>query len=132
MANEKEVELERGTSQRGFRHGLHEFLAEVDLDSLKYSNDRFEAAHANQSLLDRKTDELLRIGVNIALRTPAPHIQIHIHAAHKAGATPEEIMEVVNRVARWVGNAAQHSGLEAWRATFRPDLPPIERVAELR
>ena len=38
MATEKEVELERGTSQRGFRHGLHEFLAEVDLDSLKYSN----------------------------------------------------------------------------------------------
>ena len=131
MTTEKRVELDR-VIQRGYRHGLHEFLAEVDLDSLKHSNDRWESSHAKQSALDRKTDELLRIGVNIALRTPAPHIQIHMHAARKAGATPEEIMEVVDRVSRWVGNAAQHIGLEAWRATFRPDLPPIERVAELR
>ena len=29
------------------------------------------------------------------------HIQIHMHAAQKAGATPEEIMEALNFVGSW-------------------------------
>ena len=31
------------------------------------------------------------------------HIQIHMHAAQKAGATPEEIMEALNFVGSWIG-----------------------------
>ena len=62
----------------------------------------------------------------------ASHLQIHMHAAHKAGATPEEIMEVLNLVGGWTGNVHKMKGLEAWRATFRPDIPTIDRVVELR
>src|SRR5207245_1438357 len=32
------------------------------------------------------------------------HLQIHMHAAHKAGATPEEIMEVLDLVGGWTGS----------------------------
>jgi alkylhydroperoxidase/carboxymuconolactone decarboxylase family protein YurZ len=60
------------------------------------------------------------------------HIQLHMHAAHKAGATPEEIMAVLDLVGGWIGNVHKIKGLEAWRATFHPDVPTIDRVVELR
>jgi hypothetical protein len=55
-----------------------------------------------------------------------------MHAAHQAGATPEEILEVLELVGDWTGSVAKLVGLEAWRATFRPDIPTIDRVVELR
>ena len=54
-----------------------------------------------------------------------------MHAAQKAGANPEEIMEALNFVGSWIG-VRRLLGLEAWRATFRPDLPTIDRVVELK
>ena len=55
-----------------------------------------------------------------------------MHAANKAGATAEELMELLNLIGGWTGALAQFKGIEAWRATFRPDIPTIERVVELR
>ena len=60
------------------------------------------------------------------------HLQIHMHAAHQAGATPEESMEVLDLVGGWTGSVNKAKSLEAWRATFRPDIPTIDRVVELR
>jgi hypothetical protein len=54
MVQEKEQELERETRLRGRRYGLHDFLAEVDLNALKI-NDKVEAEYINAPLLDRKT-----------------------------------------------------------------------------
>ena len=83
-------------------------------------------------LLDRKTKELLIIVACVASGDLVSHIQIHMHAAQKAGATPEEIMEgPINFVGSWIG-VRRLLGLEAWRATFRPDLPTIDRVVELK
>lgn len=132
MSTSKEEELERVTSLRGFRYGLHDFLAEWDLDALKAVNDHVEANYLNQSLLDRKTKELLIIATCISEGDWVSHIQIHMHAAHKAGASPEEIMEAINLIGGWTGSVNRAKGLEAWRATFRPDIPTIDRVVELR
>ena len=55
-----------------------------------------------------------------------------MHAAKNAGATPEEIFELIELVGGWTGSVAKINGLEAWRATFRPDLPTIDRVVELQ
>ena len=41
------------------------------------------------------------------------------------------IMEALNLVGGWIG-IRKAVGLEAWRATFRPDIPTIDRVVELR
>ena len=128
---EKQAEKDRVTRISGFRVGYHDFLAEVDLDALKRRNDRWEAEHRHQSLLDRKTEELIRIAAYVAMRNPPHHIQIHVHSAHKAGATPEEIYQVIDNVGGWAGGAARQNGMEAWRLVFRPDLPTIERVVEL-
>ena len=56
MATDKERELERTTAARGFRYGLHDFLAEIDVELLKRHNDEVEAnltdsiIHAGNSL----------------------------------------------------------------------------------
>ena len=132
MTTEKEAELERVTRLRGFRYGLHDFLAEVDLEALKAVNDHVEATYIGTTELDRKTKELSILVGCIAQQDLVSHMQIHMHAANKAGCSPEEIMEVIDLVAGWVGNIAKINALEAWRATFRPDIPTIDRVVELR
>ena len=38
----------------------------------------------------------------------------------------------VNLVGDWIGHVARIRALEAWRIYFRPDLPTIDRVIELR
>src|SRR5919197_6612323 len=59
VTTEKEAELERTTRLRGFRYGLHDFLAALDLHALKAVNDHVEADYVNESLLDRRTKEFL-------------------------------------------------------------------------
>ena len=132
MTTEKEAELERVTRLRGFRYGLHDFLAEVDLEALKAVNDHVEATYIGTTELDRKTKELSILVGCIAQQDLVSHMRIHMHAANKAGCSPQEIMEVIDLVAGWVGNIAKINALEAWRATFRPDIPTIDRVVELR
>ena len=135
MSTDKERELERTTQLRGFRYGLHDFVAEVHgVEALKKHNDAIEAEYLNyqENLLDRKTKELAIMVACVALKDTVAHLQVHMHAAHKAGASPEEILALLNLVGGWTGSLAKVRGLEAWRATFRPDLPPIDRVVELR
>ena len=40
-------------------------------------------------------------------------------------------MEALNLMGSWIG-ICEAVGLEAWRATFRPDIPTIDRMVELR
>jgi alkylhydroperoxidase/carboxymuconolactone decarboxylase family protein YurZ len=128
---EKAAEKERVTRNSGFRIGYHDFVAETDLDALRSRNDKWEAEHRNQSLLDRKIDELIRMTACIAMRTSVPHIQLHVHGAHKAGATPEELYGYIKLIGGYAGGDARQHGMEAWRLVFRPDLPTIIRVVEL-
>jgi alkylhydroperoxidase/carboxymuconolactone decarboxylase family protein YurZ len=132
MTPEQQQELERTTELRGFRYGLHDFFAEVDLDALRRSNDEAEASYLSPSLIDRRTKELLVLAACIALADEVPHLQVHLHAASKEGLTPEELLEAINLIGKWVSLPARARALEAWRATFRPDIPTIERVVELR
>jgi hypothetical protein len=76
-------------------------------------------------------EELRRIVGYVCMRNPAHHIQIHVHAAHGAGATPEEIYHIIDQAGGWAGGAARQNGMEAWRLEFRPDLPSLLQVSEL-
>jgi alkylhydroperoxidase/carboxymuconolactone decarboxylase family protein YurZ len=133
MSTDLQKELERTTALRGFRYGLHDFVAHVGgAEALKRHNDNTEAHYLKEGLLDRKTKELLVIVACVARGDLVSHIQLYMHAAHKAGATPEEIMALLDLVGGWIGNVHKIKGLEAWRVTFRPDIPTIDRVVELR
>src|SRR5712691_566185 len=65
------------------------------------------------------------------MRNPPHPIPMHVHSAHKAGATPEEMYQVIDSVGGRAGGAARQNAMEAWRRVFRPDLPTIERGVEL-
>jgi alkylhydroperoxidase/carboxymuconolactone decarboxylase family protein YurZ len=133
MAVDLEQELKRTTELRGFRFGLHDFVAQVHgADALRKHNDAIEAGYLKKGLIDRKTKELAIVVACIALKDSTPHLRCHMHAARNAGATPEEILELIELVGSWTGSVARINGLEAWRATFRPDVPAIDRVVELR
>jgi len=133
MTNELEQELERVTEMRGFRYGLHDFVAQVDgVEALRKHNEGRQSGYLKQGLIDRKTKELLMVVAIMAQKGLVSHIQIHMHAAHKAGASPEEIREALDLVGFNIGATTKMVGLEAWRATFRPDVPTIDRVVELR
>jgi len=132
MATELEQELERTTAMRGFRYGMHEFVAGVGgVEALKRHNANVEANYLRESLLDRKTKEFVLMVAQCASGGPGTLLQCHMHAAHEAGASPEEILEVLNLAMGSIGIRGAF-GLEAWRATFRPDIPSIDRIAELR
>ena len=133
MAVDLEQELKRTTALRGFRYGLHDFVAQVKgADALKKHNDATEANYLKKGLIDRKTKELVIIATCVALKDSAAHLQCHMHAARNAGVTPEEILEMIELIGGWMGNVAKINGLEAWRAAFRPDVPTIDRVVELK
>ena len=133
MANDIEQELERTTRMRNFRYGLHDFEAQLwGADYLKKHNDHTEANYLKKGLIDRKTKEMVIIATCAALKDSPEHMQCHMHAAKNAGISPEEILEMLELIGGWMGNVAKINALEAWRATFRPDIPTIDRVVELR
>ena len=124
MPVDLEQELKRTAELRGFRFGLHDFVAQVHgTDALKKHNDATEANYLKKGKLDRKLKELAIVVACIALKDSAVHLHCHMHAAQKAGITPEEMLELIELVGRWTDSVARINGLEAWRAAFRPDVP---------
>ena len=133
MAVDLAQELKRTTELRGFRFGLHDFVAKLKgADALKKHNDATEANYLKKGKIDRKTKELSIVVVCAALKDSAAHMQCHMHAATKAGATPEEILELLELTGRWMDSVARINAFESWRAAFRPDIPTINRVVELK
>ena len=59
MSTDMERELERTTALRGFRYGLHDFVAQLSgPEALKKHNDNTEANYLKEGLIERKTKEL--------------------------------------------------------------------------
>jgi len=132
MATEKERVLEETARLRGFRYGLHDFLAEIDLEAVKRVNEQAAHDRQKQSPVDWKTRRLLIVGALIDQKAEPHHLQANMRGAIDAGATKEELLEVINILQPWVGYVARNNALEAWRLTFRPDLPTINRVIEAK
>ena len=78
MPVDKEAELARVTNLRGFRYGLHDFLAEVAPDFLKAVNDTVETQYINTQILDRKTKEIAIIVACISQVDLASHLQLSL------------------------------------------------------
>ena len=130
MAIDKKALLKRIGDKRGFRFGIHDFLAQVNPEYLSKRNEWIEYIYLTPKHLDRKTKELIIIAVCTAKMDIPAHIQVHIGAAVAAGATKEEIMETILVAANWSGGGM--SGLEAWRKTFTPDLPSVMEPVDIK
>lgn len=125
MATKKAELLKRIGDKRGFRYGLHDFLAETDPQHLEHFNQWVEYIYLNQKHLDRKTKELIILAVCCARADDPRHIGLHIQAAHQNGATQEEIREAIYLQSLWAGALGMVNGLEAWRMAFAPQAPPV-------
>ena len=63
---ELQAELDRTLKMRGFRYGLHEFVAAVGgVEALRAHNE--SVSYDTPTLLDRKTKELIRVAVQSPL-----------------------------------------------------------------
>lgn len=121
---------------RGFRFGLHQIHAEADWEFIKKFEEWVRYVYLSERYLDRRVKELVITGVLCALRSPPPHIKTHMRKAVEAGATREEMIEVVELAGHWGGTVAQANGLEAWRLQFEPQMPgifePLTKVGKAR
>lgn len=115
--------LQRAHRARGFHLGVHEIMADTGSDAFEQYQKFIESAYTNEGKVDRKTKEFLHVAVNIALATDKEQIIAHMKAAHTAGASKEEIFEICNLMFVLAGSTALLRAMEAWRLTFRADLP---------
>ena len=89
MAIDMDQELKRTTDLRGFRFGLHDFVAKLKgADALKKHNDAIEASYLKQGLLDKKTKELaIVVAGHAPLLVVVGHVQ-GVRAAPRASPFP--------------------------------------------
>lgn len=110
---------------RGFRLGLHQIMAEADWKFMQKFEEWVKYVYLSDRHLDKRVKELVITGILCALRSPAPHIKVHMKKAVEAGATKEEIIVVAQLAGHWGGTVAQANALEAWRLQFAPALAGI-------
>ncbi len=117
---------------RGYRYGIHRIQAEADLDYMRKFDEWVKFVYLSQRHLDRKVKELVATGIVAALKSPPRNIKSHIDKAVKAGATREEVIEVIELAGYWGGTVVQANAVEAWRLQFAPELPGVHEPASAK
>jgi 4-carboxymuconolactone decarboxylase len=117
-ASEAEVLLREIAEKRGYTLDMHRILAEADPGFLRSYEDLLDAAYIKSRSLDRRTKELIYIGVLTAVSAPRQQVVAHMEAAIAAGADAKEILEVLEQVLPPAGVPRFIEGLEAWAGIF--------------
>ena len=84
--------------ERGYLLDFHRTLARYDPPFLHAYDNFMNAAYLRAGVLDRRTKELIYVGVLTALPTEDAHLEAHMRAALTHGSTPREIIEVLEQV----------------------------------
>ncbi len=117
--------------KRGYVLDYHKVMAKQDLPALQAANHVVSAAHLDQRLLDRKTNELIFIVSLTVIRASKGRIQSHIRVGLDLGLTPQEILEAIEIALPEAGIVAFQTGFEAWREVLGADgLEPTVTVHE--
>ena len=127
--DEKQAYIDEMARSRGYVLGYHKGMAEADFDALKAANDLVNAVYTRERLLDRKTKELLFCATLTAMRAGKGHLQSHIRAAIKHGASPQEVLEAIEITLPEAGVVAFQAGFEAWREVV--DLKGLEPTVKV-
>src|SRR4051812_7599902 len=110
---------------RGFRVGLHRVLAEADWDFVKKFEKWVQFVYLSDRHLDRRVKEMIIVGITATHGSPPDHIELHMRAAHAAGATKEQLIVIAELAGNWGGFLPRTNAAEAWRRIFAPHLPPV-------
>jgi 4-carboxymuconolactone decarboxylase len=119
LDEEKQAYLVQMQAERGYVLDFHKVLASEDFDFLKSYNAFLQAAYLNPNTsLDKKTKELVLIGILVAIRSLPSHIKTHMEVARQLGATKKEVLEVLEMSLPPAGVAAFMEGFALWREVF--------------
>ena len=113
--DEKQAYIDGMAQRRGYVLGYHKALAEADFETLKAADELVGAVYTQPRLLDRKTKELLFCATLTAMRAGKGHLQSHIRAAIRHGASAQEVLEAIEITLPEAGVVAFQAGFEAWR-----------------
>ena len=115
--------------RRGYVLDYHKVMVRQDVEFMKAADHIVDAAYLKPRTLDRKTKELIFIVSLTVLKAQQEHIVSHIHAALKAGATAQEILEAIEISYPEAGAVAFQWGMEAWRSVVHPEgIEPSEGI----
>jgi 4-carboxymuconolactone decarboxylase len=107
--------LDELTRKRGYVLDMHRVLAKEDPAFLQAYENFLAHAYLGNKSLDRRTKELIYVGVLTALSSPKHHIVAHIKAGLAAGSTPAEMLEVLQQTLPPAGVPRFIEGIDAWR-----------------
>jgi len=109
------AEMER---KRGYVLDLHRTLATRDPEFLAIYENFLEGTFLRERRLDRRTKELVYVGVLMALSTPIDHLVAHMRAAVAHGATEQDVLEVLEQALAPCGVARFIEGMAAFDRAF--------------
>ena len=110
--------LDEIEAKRGYVLDMHRVLAEHDPDFLRGYETLIDAAYVRDGALDRRTKEFVYVAALVALAAAAG--RAHGGGA-EGGATPEELLQVVEQVMPPAGVPRFIEGLEAWGQACRKE-----------
>ena len=116
--DEEKNYLQEMARSRGYVLDYHKVLVAEDLPFLRSLNEFLAVSYTDQRRLDRRTKELVFIGVLTALGAAKDHIKAHIEVAKRQGATKEEILELLELLVLPCGVPKFMLGYEAWTECF--------------
>ena len=117
MDEEKQY-LQEMVKARGYVLDYHKVLVAEDLPFLRSLNSLLAVSYTDPRRLDRKTKELVFIGVLTALGAAKDHVKAHIEVAKRQGATKEEVLELLEMLVLPCGVPKFMVGYEAWTESF--------------
>lgn len=122
--------LREVTRKRGYQLPFHALLAQRDPQFLEAYEGLVDSSYAASRCLSRKEKELLYVAVLSALNGDPDHIAAHIKAAADAGATREQIFEVLELIMIPAGVTRFMNACAAWRQAFPDEALASEYTLE--
>lgn len=113
--DEKQAYIDDMVKRRGYVLDYHKVMVENDLEFMKAADGVVHAAYLEERLLDRKTKELIFVATLTVMGSAKEHIQSHVRAALKVGASAEEVLEAIEITMPEAGVVAFQHGVEAWQ-----------------
>lgn len=121
------AEMER---KRGYVLEFHRSLAAVDPEFLAVYDALISFTYLNERRLSKRDKELVYIAMLTALGADAAQLRVHMATAKDAGASLQEVLEVLEMCLPECGIPKFIRGIEAWRDLF--EETPSESAAQTR
>jgi 4-carboxymuconolactone decarboxylase len=125
--DDKKAYLQQMKAQRGYIRDFHKVLVAEDLPYMKAVNNLLETAYYRERKVDKKTKELVFIGALVGLGLPdKQHLKTHMEAAKRAGATKEEVLELLEMLTTPCGFPKFLYGYDVWTQVYEVQRVEIE------